>query len=263
VTLKEEMSSITRSFVLSRAKRSGEINEMKQSLARQIKEGKASADLMSSELHETIQIDLKRISEYVSSNRDAVSSLLLSYKAGRKASTKALRARLVVDRISLSSKVKKILLGFAQDHNRARASILGSAASSKSKVKPSNSTSTEVKVNNPTPAAVKTNSPTPAAVKTNSQTPAAVKTNSQTPAAVKTNSQTPAAVKANSQTPAAVKANSQTPAAVKTNNPIPAAVKTNSPPPAAVRTNSPTPAAVKSNSPTPAAFPFKTNNPKK
>jgi hypothetical protein len=271
VTLKEEMSSITRSFVVSRAKRSREINEIKQSLARQIKDGRASADLMSSELHEAIQIDLKSISQYVSLNRDAVSSLMLSYKARRKASTKALKARLVIDRISLSSRVKKILLGFGQDRINVRASILANAASSKVKTssptpaaaKPSSPTPAAAKPSSPNSAEIKTKIPIPAAVKSNSSTSAAVKSNSSTSAAVKSNSSTPAAVKTNIPTPAAVKTNSPTPAAVKTNSPTPAAVKTHSPTPAAVKTNSPTPAAVKTNSPTPAAFPFRTNNPKK
>ena len=263
MTLKAEMSQITRSFEVSRAKRSREINEMKKLLARQVKEGRSTAHLMSSQLNESIQLDLRNIYQYVFANRNAVSSLILSYKAGRQVSKKALRVKLEFDRARLTATVKKILLGFEQDRITTRESIRGNAVTRKSRVKQSVVTSA------PASPAVKASSPTPAspAVKASSPTPAApsVKASMPTPAApsVKASMPTPAApaVKASRPTPAAppVKASSPTPAApaVKASSPTPAAP--------AVKASSPTLAApaVKSNSPTPAAFPFKTGSPKK
>ena len=191
MTLKAEMSQITRSFEVSRAKRSREINEMKKLLARQVKEGRSTAHLMSSQLNESIQLDLRNIYQYVFANRNAVSSLILSYKAGRQVSKKALRVRLEVDRARLTATVKKILLGFEQDRITTRESIRGNAVTRKSRVKQSVVTSAPASpaASRPTPAApaVKASSPTPAApaVKASSPTLAApaVKSNSPTPAA--------------------------------------------------------------------------------
>jgi hypothetical protein len=245
------MSQLTRSLVVSRAKRSFEINKMKKSLALQVKEGRASAHLMSYELNKSIQLDLKSISQYVSANRNAVSSLILRYKAGRQVSTKALRTRLEADRISLAATVKKILFDFQQVRIAERASILNNASSRMGMVRKSVVTST------PASPAAKTSSPTPAspAAKTSSPTPAspAAKTSSPAPAspAAKTSSPTPAspAAKTSSPTPASP--------AAKTSSPTPAST--------AAKTSSPTPAspAAKTKNPTLPAFPFKTSNSKK
>jgi hypothetical protein len=201
VNLTAEMSRLIHSFEVSRTKRLREINEIKQSLTRQIKEGRTSLHLISSELNESIQLDLKTISQYVTANRNAVSSSILHYKAGRQVSTKALRARLETDRISLTATVKKILFDFQQDRIAERASILNNASSRMGLVRKSVVTST------PASPAAKTSSPTPAspAAKTSSPTPAspAAKTSSPTPAtpAAKTSSPTPASPAAKTSSP--------------------------------------------------------------
>ena len=151
MTITAEKSQISRAFRDSHTKRSYEISEMKQSLVRQIKEGRSSARLMSSELHESIQRDLKNISEHVTANRSAASNLVLRYKAGRKVSAKALKAMLEADRTRLTVKIKKMMLGLEHDRITARASNRSYIASRKAKLKQSVVSPSQAKTSSPAP----------------------------------------------------------------------------------------------------------------
>jgi hypothetical protein len=131
VTLTAEMLRISRSFGSSRSKRLGEINDIKQLVARQIKEGRETARLMSSELNNTIKIDLKNILKHVAASQKETWSLIDSYKKGRHSDTVELQARLELDRTRLTATVKKMLFGFEQDRTSARAIIRKSAANRK------------------------------------------------------------------------------------------------------------------------------------
>jgi len=117
-----EKSRISRAFTDSHTERLCEINEMKQSLVRQIKEGRSSAQLMSSELRKSIQHDLKNIFRHVAENRSAASNLILRYRALRQKSAKTLKATLEIDRIGLAVMIEKTMLGLKQDRILARAS---------------------------------------------------------------------------------------------------------------------------------------------
>jgi hypothetical protein len=230
MTLTAEMLRISSSFGDSKSKRSTEINKMRESLARQIVDGREAVLRMSSELHKAIQSDLKNISKNVAKNKKETWSLLHGYKTGRKSNAVELKARLEIDRTRLATLVEEVLLGFEKDRTTARSIIRKSAASRKINSKQSVESSIipsvvtqeiTVEIEVPTPP-VKATNPTSAMppIKATSPTTATPPIKGTTPTTA-----TPP-IKGTSPTTATppIKATSPTPATlpVKTGSPTPA-----------------------------------------
>lgn len=137
MTLSVEMSRITRAFGDAHTIRSNQIGEMKISLSRQLKEGRASAQRASAALDESIERDLTAISKSVAAIRSGAFGLLKRYKAGRNASSKELRAKLEADRSGLAAMVKRFKNGLSNDRADAKRIFREHAVSPKAGVKQS------------------------------------------------------------------------------------------------------------------------------
>ena len=135
MTLITKKSLISHALKGSHTKRSYEINEMKESLVRQVEAGRSSAHKVSSELHESIQSDLKDISKHVAACRSAASELIQNYKVIRQASAKTIKSELEADRNSLTAVVKKIILELEKARASARTSNKLLSVSRKLKLK--------------------------------------------------------------------------------------------------------------------------------
>jgi len=156
MTLTTEMSRITLAMGNSLKQRTHEIDEMKHVLQRQISDGRASAQLATSKLNDSILRDLKNISRNVSATRSSASGLIKRYKAARQASTKLLKAKLASDRTGLTAMMEKVMQGLKLDRVGAGRVFRDYAASRQSKVKPSATIFTRAPVISPAVEAGKT-----------------------------------------------------------------------------------------------------------
>lgn len=158
MTLSLEMSRITRAFGEAHTNRTKQISELRQSLHRQLAEGRTSMRRASAALSETIERDLKGISRHVAATRSAASGLIKRYKVGRQANARALRAKLGTDRSGLTAMVNRFKIDLNRDRAGAKRIFQEYAVSRKAGAKQSASTFNRAAVVAPAVETVKSTS---------------------------------------------------------------------------------------------------------